>query len=72
MKWIWKPPMKKWTIQMDYMTRDDNGKAFRARCCFQCEAVDIPSAYALAEASDWGALQPEFGAILPGWHIMRD
>lgn len=64
MRWNW---MKKWTIQIDYTTRDDNGKAFRARCCFQCEAMDIPSAYRLAEATELGQ-GVKLGAILPGWH----
>lgn len=67
MRWKY---MKKYTIQVDYTTRDDTGKAFRARSCFQCEAVDIPSAYALAEAADWGGYNPKFGAILPGWHTL--
>lgn len=71
MKWNYKPLMKKWTIQIDYTTRDDNGRPLRGRSCFQCEAMDIPSAYALAEAADWGGYQPvKLGAILPGWHIM--
>lgn len=63
--------MKKWTIQIDYNARNDEGKAFRARSCFQCEAVDLPSAYKLAEEADWSGHEPvKFGVIMHGWHIM--
>lgn len=61
--------MKKWTIQVDYDARDDSGKKFRARSCFQCEAVDLPSAYKVAEEADWGPINPKFGACLSGWHV---
>lgn len=67
-----KSPMKKWSIQIDYTARDDNSKPFRARSTFQCEAVDLPSAYKLAEEAEWEeSMKPiKFGAILPGWHNM--
>lgn len=61
---------KKWSIQIDYTAVDDNGRNFRARSTFQCEAIDIPSAYQLAEDADWGNKKPKFGAIMPGWHNM--
>lgn len=61
---------KKWTIQINFTARDEYGKPFRARSCFQCEAPDIPSAYKLAEEADLGAWAPvKFGAIIPGWHV---
>ncbi len=63
---------RKWTIQIDYMARNDDGKQFRARSCFQCEAPSIPAAYAIAEAADWSGHEPvKFGCILEGWHIMK-
>lgn len=61
--------MKKWSIQIDYTAHDDNGKAFRARSTFQCEAADLPTAYKIARESDWKGREPiKFGVIMPGWH----
>lgn len=63
---------KKWTIQVYYTANDDNGKQFRAISCFQCEAPDLPSAYKVAENADWGGHEPvKFGAIVPGWVVMK-
>lgn len=68
-----KDELKKWSIQIDYTARDDNGKPFRARCTFQCEARSIPEAYLIAKNSDWaeGMKPVKLGVILPGWHIMK-
>lgn len=63
----------KFSLQIDYTARDDNGKPFRARSTFQCEARSIPEAYALADSADWeeGMKPIKFGVITLGWHILK-
>lgn len=70
-KWL-EPALNKYSIQIDYTARDDNGKPFRARSTFQCEARGIIEAYKLAEGSKWFEdMKPKFGVIIPGWHIFK-
>ena len=60
---------KKWSIQVNYDTQDDNSKKVRARSVFQTEAEDIGQAYANAEKTFAGRSDVKFGAIVPGHHM---
>lgn len=70
--YIRRKSLMKFSIQIDYTARDDDGKPFRARSTFQCEARSLPEAYLLAKNSDWeeGMKPIKFGVIMPGWHIL--
>mgnify|MGYP003502952488 CR=1 FL=1 len=59
--------MSRWTVQVFYEARNDDGKAFRATSCVHVEAGDIPSAYAEADKIDVPG--KKLGAILPGHHV---
>lgn len=59
----------KWSIQVFFTRRDDDGKASRAETFFHVEAVDQGAAYRVAENADWASYEPvKFGFIVPGWH----
>jgi hypothetical protein len=58
---------KKWTIQIFYNARTDNGSTFRATSVFHTEAKDIGSAYRNAEKIFNNG--QKLGAILSGHHL---
>lgn len=58
----------KWSIQVNYTARDDDGKPFRARTVFQTEADDLPCAYRNADVVKAQYENVLFGAIIPGHH----
>lgn len=57
--------LRKWTIQLAYDARDDNGKQFRARSVIHVEADNIRKAYDVAAKSMPTA---KLGAIMLGHH----
>lgn len=60
--------MKKWSIQVFFVSRDDDGKPFRAKTIIHVEAQDISEAYRVAESSLKGREGVKLGAIIPGHH----
>ena len=60
--------LNKYTIQVFYTARDDNGKRFRAVSCYQGEGKDIASFLASLDNIDWSGYEDvKFGAFVPGW-----
>ncbi len=59
--------MNKYSIQVFYDARDDNGKSFRATAVFQTEAEDVGKAYLVAQSVFTNG--QKLGSIMPGHHL---